>query len=330
MPKTVYVHIGAHKTGSTAIQAYFSGHRQDFLASGLLYPVAGIPPNLHGHHYVPWLFRRQKDLSSLAADSISALKREIRDSVVDSVLISSEEMENQRCPTNKIAKELNLDRYSSVIVLFIRRQDDLIASAYASQLKQGRHIASLKDFVEAQLERRRGDFYALLMAWRRVLPDVNIKIVNYSDPLVASDAVRVMCEALGVAIPVKTNVTSKNNVSIHPTYLPFLNFLNRDAAGRSKNRRKEIVEPLLELSALARKGRVRHYIIEPMLRARIMEAFQESNAMLADEFIGGVPPFSFNKSEYEGAVHVDPDTVSLSSIVESCRALDEISTDRTG
>jgi hypothetical protein len=193
MPKTVFLHIGAHKTGSTAVQAFFSRHRRDFLATRLLYPLAGIPPNLSGHHYIPWLFHRQKRLASVAADSVRVLKREIRDSVADSVLMSSEDLENQNCPVGQIAKELELDRYRCVIVLFIRRQDDLIASAYASQLKQGRHIASLKDFVEVQLKHRRGDFYALLMAWRRALLDVDMKIVNYSDAIVASDSVRAMC-----------------------------------------------------------------------------------------------------------------------------------------
>jgi len=322
MPKTIYLHIGAHRTGSTAIQAYFSGHRQDFLASGLLYPLAGIPPNLTGHHYVPWLFRRQKNVPALAADSVRTLRREIQESEADSVLISSEDLEEHSFPIGEIVKELELDRYRCVIVLFIRRQDDLIASAYASRVKQGRYIVSLRNFVEAQLKRRRGDFHALLTAWRRALRHAELRTVNYSDPTIASSSVSALCQLLEVAIPAESKAASRRtNISIHPIYLPFLNFLNSAVGDSTEYRRKMIIEPLVQLSAQARRKSVRHYIIEPTQRARIMEAFQKSNAMLADEFLGGVPPFGFDKSEYGGAVHIDPDTVQLSSIVELFRAL---------
>lgn len=325
MAKTIILHIGAHKTGSTAIQAFFSRHRQDFLANGLLYPLAGIPPNLTGHHYVPWLFRRQKNGSSAAADSVLALKREIRDSAADTVLISSEDLENQGCPTAEIARELGLESHRCVIVLFIRRQDDLFASAYASQVNQGRHIASLKDFVENLLMQRRGDFYALLMAWRRALRDADLKIVNYSDPAVASDSVGALCGVLKMAMPVKSSVTAKRNVSIHPTHLPFLNFLNRAVADRPEYRHLSIIKPLQRLSAQAPASGIRHFIIDPDLRARIVESYDEANAMLGREFLGGSSPFAFNKEEFRDAVQIDPDVISLSALAQTFRRLVELS-----
>jgi hypothetical protein len=330
MPKTVFIHIGAHKTGTTAIQAYFSRHRRHLLARGLLYPAAGIPSHYTGHHYLPRLFHPAKRRPPEAADSVRAMAREIRESPAEAVLISSEILENPRAPTAEVARALGLDRCRCVVVLYVRRQDDLFASAYASRIKQGRTIDSLREFVETQLRRRRGDFHALLTAWRRGVPGAEMQVVNYSDSKVARDSVGAMCEVLGIAAASRPEVTARANISIHPSYLPFLNLINR-ASADPQYRREAVIIPLNRLSSHAYASGIRHYIIDPDLRAKIVQSYAESNAMLGRDFLGGADPFAFDKEEFRDAVNVDPDAISvkaLAAVFEQLARSGAASTDR--
>jgi hypothetical protein len=212
-----------------------------------------------------------------------------------------------------VARALQLDRCRCVVVLYIRRQDDLLASAYASRVKQGRTIDSLKEFVEAQLKRRRGDFHALLAAWRRGVPGAEMKVVNYSDSKVARDSVGAMCEVLGIPAADRPEVTARANISIHPSYLPFLNLVNR-ASADPQYRREAVIIPLNRLSSQAYASGIRHYIIDPELRAQIVQSYAESNALLARDFLGGAAPFAFDKDEFRNAVNVDPDAISVKAL----------------
>jgi hypothetical protein len=324
MQKTIILHIGAHKTGTTAIQSFFAANRETFAANGLLYPAAGIPSGSAGHHCVPWAFGRGRRHTAAVVDSFQALKKEIRASVADTVLLSSEELERQNCPTGRIARDLELGAGKCIIVLFVRRQDELIASAYAEQVKQGRHFPALSDFVDAQLKLRRGDYHALLMSWRRVLPKVIFRILNYSDPAVAADSVKAMCDALQLAVPSGLTAADRRNPSIHPRYLPFLNFINRAAIDDRESRHNMVIRPLLQLSSAKTPDPVKHYVIDPALRARIVDCYAESNALLGQESPGKQKPFSFDRSEFDQGVCVDPDGISLAEFARTFRAVGEV------
>lgn len=53
----VYLHIGTHKTGSTAVQAFVARHGDELKRLGLLYPRAGRPRLKRfasGHHLLSW------------------------------------------------------------------------------------------------------------------------------------------------------------------------------------------------------------------------------------------------------------------------------------
>lgn len=47
MQKTIYLHVGANKTGSSAIQNFCNSNRDSLLSSGLLYPVTGCVGDAH-------------------------------------------------------------------------------------------------------------------------------------------------------------------------------------------------------------------------------------------------------------------------------------------
>lgn len=83
--RTVYVHCGLHKTGTSAIQATFDQHRQSLLAEGLLYPASGDAHT--GHHNLAWEIAgdRRFDATALTiADAVAQIAAFDGDAVLSS------------------------------------------------------------------------------------------------------------------------------------------------------------------------------------------------------------------------------------------------------
>ncbi len=56
--KTVYLHIGTHRTGSTSIQRFMANAEEALAEQGIIYPKTGRPDtdwtNQYGHHELAW------------------------------------------------------------------------------------------------------------------------------------------------------------------------------------------------------------------------------------------------------------------------------------
>ena len=48
--KTLYLRVGTHKTGTTAIQAFVTTHSESFARTGLFVPRTGRIDEASGHH----------------------------------------------------------------------------------------------------------------------------------------------------------------------------------------------------------------------------------------------------------------------------------------
>ena len=50
--KTLYLYVGTHKTGTTAIQAFVTTHSETFARTGLFVPRTGRIDEASGHHNI--------------------------------------------------------------------------------------------------------------------------------------------------------------------------------------------------------------------------------------------------------------------------------------
>jgi hypothetical protein len=141
-PRRLYLHIGLHKTGTTAIQRHLSGHQDVLLAAQKLYPSTGRLSSKHpGHHNIAWAFsgdyRYRQGLGG-----VDDLIAEISDWRGD-VILSSEDFVSLACQSSRL--EAFLDRlvgccFSVVLILVLRGQVDLAFSCYCEFV--GRHQLS--------------------------------------------------------------------------------------------------------------------------------------------------------------------------------------------
>jgi hypothetical protein len=207
------IHIGAIKTGSTTIQRALAGHRADLLAAGVAYAQA---PGAENHlalavHAVPDAVRdlwqhvaMDGDTDAFRARLEAALASEIAalPPAVRTVIFS-----NEHCQA-KIERREEVERLRALlaphfaefrIVLYIRRQDQLVVSAYNEHLKDGgadRDVfARLREEWLSSL-----DYAARLALWAEVFGRESVTVRLFSrEDFVGGDLLTDFCTAAGIA-----------------------------------------------------------------------------------------------------------------------------------
>ncbi len=136
VPKKIYLHIGAHKTGTSSIQHFFADNRAELARRGYLYPQSCN--HLAGHHRLAFALRgleHHPDLGKLDfAGEVRALKLEIAASECQTVIISSEEFFGLEAAKIVILRNALAD-YELRILAVLRRPDHLFESLYNQRIK---------------------------------------------------------------------------------------------------------------------------------------------------------------------------------------------------
>jgi hypothetical protein len=128
--QTLYVHIGAHKTGSTYIQKWCSENCDILRATGVMYPKYGRDL-LFGHHGLAQIVRPDYDLQAAQYH----LRQEIGDFPGD-VLVSSENFEY--LSTEQVSALVQLFEPKDVkIIYFYRNWTPLLYSMWQEEIKHG-------------------------------------------------------------------------------------------------------------------------------------------------------------------------------------------------
>ncbi|MFS4438193.1 hypothetical protein ACMA5I_08265 [Paracoccaceae bacterium GXU_MW_L88] len=147
--KTIYLHIGHYKTGSTAIQAYCHEHADALREVGYLYPSSARPnnsPTTHGHlaltlgrdhGFIPPAWYGAKIPTD---EPYAQILREIEAAPEQNIIISSEEfvqLAMRRDPEAAVADlKARLSGYDVKIVFYFREPLSLLKSWY-NQVNKG-------------------------------------------------------------------------------------------------------------------------------------------------------------------------------------------------
>lgn len=164
--RTIYVHVGLPKAGSTTLQTFFMANRSRLAAQGVVYPASGPYHHKVAHHV--WARAMKGDRFGYwwmppgdPRYAIEPLHRALIDDIEAApqpkVLLSAEELWHPAVPATLGA--LFADRPWTVRVLvYVRRQDDLLISAYNQcvktldpRLPDRETIGGIDEFVATEL-----------------------------------------------------------------------------------------------------------------------------------------------------------------------------------
>jgi len=143
------LHVGTHKTGTTALQVFLNANRQQLAQAGVHYPLAGRQldgdMSTAGHHQIALEFANQD-----GSEGFGAVVAEIRLMQAATVVMSSEEFlplaAKRGCLETIVATSRELG-YEPVAVVVLRSQPDYLESIFAEIAKIG-SVSSIEDLID--------------------------------------------------------------------------------------------------------------------------------------------------------------------------------------
>ncbi|MFW2542764.1 hypothetical protein ACN2XU_08990 [Primorskyibacter sp. 2E107] len=151
--RTLYLHIGRGKTGTTAIQRYCATQRDALLAAGVDYLMTGDMGRGHGHQSLAKGFIADVPGYMIPANNPEQVRTdtaaEIAASAAPNILLSSENF-----PLADIARVRDWigtlpDIAAVKVIFFVRSQDELAESEYNQMVKLKGEARSLADYAAA-------------------------------------------------------------------------------------------------------------------------------------------------------------------------------------
>jgi hypothetical protein len=244
--KKCLLHIGAPKTGTTALQAFLTNNCKILLEQGWCYPDVNLRG--YGHHdlafqiwggYPDWATPQEKGLEELREELKIAVEK------FPKIILSSENFYLYPKPelTARILNEAGMPEDSIRVVVYIRRQDEAHIAWYNQVVKAQGYAESITECIEQY--HNLWDYYDRLRSWADIFGWENMVIRPFdASSLVAGDIRRDFLEIAAIT-PDKFHFNDGVlNTRINTDLLEFQRRINRLPLTPQEKRRyhKELIE----------------------------------------------------------------------------------------
>lgn len=306
MKKTLFVHIGRPKVGSSAIQHFLDSNRFGLAYLNCFYSAVGYRHRAnHGLAYA--IYPDADRIPEYKGVSAKAMYAQLIDELkqkpdIDNAVVSSE---NFYFANPKNLHQYLGENFNVKIVCYVRRQDDVLVSSYIQELKDGtvQSGASMQDYIANSKRLKWLDYDAVLKQWANVFGSNNIIVRPYEDEQfiggnICTDILNVfkIDSPVGFEIPV-----GRVNPSPSRDVLQLILNINRreNVVG---NARPRLIESLLEASEELPK--LPAYDAKNLLsfkqRSELLSMFEESNKRVARTYLGRKDGLLFRRVVDEG------------------------------
>src|SRR6188768_3521371 len=150
--KSLIVHIGPYKTGSTAIQKVLAASRRSLESAAILYPTSRKTKPLEAHHSLARFMRTGPGPGISLVYGPDELAATLRSTRAEYVVLSSEGFSNPSLGASNVAALAALAQvsgFSMTVVAFIRPQAEMMNSWYVQDVKDLRRPGPFAEFAAA-------------------------------------------------------------------------------------------------------------------------------------------------------------------------------------
>jgi hypothetical protein len=188
--QVLVLHIGTHKTGTSALQTYLSRRSEALEQAGVRY-VQSARSAGKAHHELPWAIRGKRGAEMSAWRDLRA-ELDANSSVEN--IVSSEGF----WYSDPAAVKAELQDVRDVrIVMYLRRQDKYLQSLYKQSVTGGRKTA-FSDWLEKS--RERGNYLAVVERWAAQFGADALMLRPYERDGHTIDVVRDFAGILGIEV----------------------------------------------------------------------------------------------------------------------------------
>ena len=195
----IFLHIGIPKTGTTAIQRFFSQRRLILKSAGILYPVT--MGRCGAHYELSSVFGFGPKTGQNLSKKKNILIREIRHSGCEKVIFSSE---NFVLPGDIEGLNRFFQAFDTKIVVYLRRHDKWWPSAYQQSVRmvaKPKWKRSFEEFIKFQKKHgaRYWDYRRLLDRWASVFGKDNIIVRPFEFRQIGSNVIGDILKIIGAS-----------------------------------------------------------------------------------------------------------------------------------
>ncbi|MCP4381014.1 MAG: hypothetical protein GY798_06280 [Hyphomicrobiales bacterium] len=293
---TIILHIGTHKTGTTAIQKFAAAHRRELRERGLWYPsYAEIgAADRHGHHQLAHAIAGERTNRLTFGDAKRFLELiQSKKKPGEIVLLSAEPMyrhvisnlsgdywERKRAYIQRLG-DLLADAPVRVVSVF-RRQDGFLRSHYQERIRKTKYDKVFSEFLnEAKFML---EYYQQIKLFNETFSDIQLMIY---EELARENLVQAFFRNLQIDVAgLDTSGTANQSLPVELVeYRRLLNGTALDIVSLRKMTKR--------LSKYARRGRLRDPEAidwwSDRRMAQLVDSFAASNERLRREFAAHLP-----------------------------------------
>lgn len=296
--REIVLHIGSGKTGTTSIQDFLHQNRDLLSQLGYLYPGA---PGRHRHYRLSLSVQSDSVLQRLptwrgersrfaSADSFRRefhhqLMREINKAAKPNVLLSDEALYGLPSQALQRLHRLlgQIGSKSLRVIVYLRRQDDHLASRYQQVVKVG-ETRRLIDRVRQSRLKGTYDYYSRLCLWHERIAPTTFKVRQFErNSFVEGSLILDFLEAAGLDNKCfHLNNVRERNESLNAESIEFLRIINLYRAEKAGPARvpsnRDIARRIVDTAAPT-------LTLPPLLLEEFMAQWEESNQRVAAEFL---------------------------------------------
>jgi hypothetical protein len=279
-----FLHIGTHKTGTTAIQMQLNNNRTQLAEHGFLYPKAGIASPFAGHHNIAWELRGDRRFRP-DLGVIDDLFSEI-DKSDHNVILSSEDFECTADNLGSLITRLKHRDFEVEVIIYFRDQVSYLRTLYLGLAAHQEYSRTYSEYLSEVIERReiRWREWVFMFDYRALLnqlPPATKIIVKPFRP--QSSVVGDFASILGLTAA-NLNMDPNFRANAHGSISLALAGLYRSRTGR--NVKKYYKQTMQEISRTFDGAEVD---LSAASRRRVMDAFADSNRWMNERYDVQIP-----------------------------------------
>ena len=300
--KTLYIHIGTHKTGTSTLQLFFYQNRERLKQLGFFYPTEGTYYKPLGRKasekggqcflafamsgvYPDWL--NEKCQLTKKEECIKEIREDILPYQDDANILISTEHFFRKVKPEEILEIVEGMNFKLKIIIYLRRQDHFLESLYNQSTKNARYKDRFEQFVNQEIQDKGSYcyFYPKLLEFASIFGQENIivrpfEIAQFYHQNLIEDFLNI----LGLSLDETFSLPASQNES-PPTELIQLMVLLQQQFKADIRQRVVLNRLLREKTFSLEIDRKKYSLFSPKWRRETLQHFEDDNARIAREFL---------------------------------------------